>query len=95
MLAGKSALLSSQCKHVINTLLLLVDSGVAYDVEDNKTNAYDDIVSTARQNSTANNSKGDRPDGVTDLSIIMWATSSSVVAMDHSTHFTTQPTHNS
>ena len=53
--------------------MLLVISGMAYDVEDNKTNAYDDIVSAARQNSAANNSKGDRPDGVTDLTIIMWA----------------------
>ena len=46
---------------------------MAYDVEDKKTSAYDDIVYQARQNSAAYNSQDDRPHGVTDLTIIMWA----------------------
>ena len=53
-------------------LIVHVNSGMAYDTEESKTDAYDDIVSQARQNSAAHNSKGERPDGVTDLKIILW-----------------------
>ena len=47
-------------------------SGMAYDVEDNKTDAFDDIVSQAKQNSQGAAAQGQPPAGVTDLKIILW-----------------------
>lgn len=46
---------------------------MAYDVEDNKNDAFDDVVRQARQNSSAGAAGGrERPEGVTDLKIILW-----------------------
>ena len=44
---------------------------MAYEVEDKKTNAFDDLVNQARQNSSAGAAQ-QRPAGVTDLVIILW-----------------------
>ena len=43
---------------------------MAYDVEDSKTDAFDDVVRQARQNASSNDR--DRPDGVSDLKITLW-----------------------
>ena len=44
---------------------------MAYETEENKTDAFDEVVRQAQQNSSSDKG-GKRPDGVTDLKIIMW-----------------------
>ena len=52
--------------------MTIVIRGMAYEVEDSKTNAFDDVVRQAQQNSAASNSRGPRPAEVTDLKITLW-----------------------
>ena len=46
--------------------------GMAYETEENKTSAFDDIVSSAQNNSRGAAGSEPRPSGVQDVKIIMW-----------------------
>ena len=50
----------------------LCDSGMAYDVEDKKNDAFEDIVNQAKKNGASAEDEAGRPAGVTDLKIILW-----------------------
>lgn len=45
---------------------------MAYEVEDNKDDAFEDIVNQAKKNSSSAAAQGQPPADVTDLKIILW-----------------------
>jgi len=46
---------------------------MAYDVEDTKNDAFEDIVNQAKKNGASAADEAGRPAGVTDLKIILWS----------------------
>ena len=50
----------------------MLSSGMAYEVEDSKNSAFDDVVRQARENTSRPGPGGEKPSDVTDLKIILW-----------------------